>query len=76
MGVKMGGKRIDDHSSWVGKGSDGSVFPMGAKTKRETSASSAGELNHYEDTTEAIKSQQDMGERKARSHAQKAGFRY
>lgn len=66
-----GGKRIDDHSSWVGKGSDGVVFPSGAKMKRETSAEGAGGISEYEDTTEKIKAQQDMGIRKAEGHKQK-----
>jgi len=66
-----GGKRIDDHSFWAGKGSNGSVFPMGAKTKSESSAEGAGTLSKYEDTTETIKSQQQMGISKAKSHPQK-----
>ena len=28
-----GGRRIDDHSSWMGGASKGSVFPEGAKVK-------------------------------------------
>lgn len=71
----MAGRKIDDHSSWVGKGSNGSVFPMGAKVKNESSAEGVGSLDKYEDTTEAIKSQQEMNKRKAQSHAQKAGYR-
>ena len=69
----MGGRRIDDHSSWIGKGSNGSVFPMGAKVKNESSAEGAGKVSKYEDTTEAIKSQQEMSVRKAKSHPQKPG---
>ncbi len=71
----MGGKRIDDHSFWVGKGANGSVFPMGAKTKNESSATGAGDLSKYEDTTETIKAQQEMTKSKAKSHPMKSGYR-
>ncbi len=74
--VKMAGRRIDDHSFWAGgKGKD-SVLPDGPhKTKAQTSAEGAGELGKYEDTSEAIKSQQEMSKQKVKSHPQKAGFR-
>lgn len=72
----MAGRRIDDHSSWVGKGSKGSVFPEGVKTKNESSAEGAGSLSKYEDTTETIKSQQEMGINKAKAHPMKPGHRY
>ncbi len=71
----MAGRRIDDHSSWVGKGSNGSVFPMGAKVKNESSAESAGSVAEYEDTTEKIKEQQNMSKQKIKSHPQKSGYR-
>jgi len=67
-GEASGGQRIDDHGFWAGKGSNGSVFPMGAKTKMESSAEGAGSVMKYEDTTERIKSAQDEGERKAKAH--------
>lgn len=72
----MSGRRIDDHSFWAGGKSKGSVFPEGAKIKHEESDSHMGELSHYEDTTEAIKSQQMMNNKKQKGHAQKAGHRY
>ncbi len=72
----MGGKRIDDHSFWAGGHSKGSVFPEGAKTKDESSAEGFGALSHYEDTTEAIKSQQEMNKKKVHGHPQKPGHRY
>lgn len=78
MADKMGstgGQRIDDHGFWAGKGSKDSVFPKGAHTKQESSAEGAGALHGYEDTTEAIKSQQEMGERKAKAHKMKPGYR-
>lgn len=71
----MAGRRIDDHSSWMGKGANGSVFPMGAKVKNESSAEGAGSVSKYEDTTETIKSQQQMGISKAKSHPMKPGHR-
>ena len=71
----MAGRAINDHSSWMGKGSNGSVFPMGAKVKNESSAEGFGGMSHYEDTTEAIKEQQEMNKRKVHGHPQKAGHR-
>ena len=67
--------RIDDHAFWAGSKSKGSVFPMGAKTKEESSAEGAGAEHEYEDTTEAIKKQQDMGKMKAKGHPLKSGYR-
>ena len=72
----MSGQKINDHSSWMGKGSKGHVFPDGPhKTKMESSANGAGKLEKYEDTTEAIRSQQEAGERKIKGHAHKPGTR-
>jgi hypothetical protein len=48
---------------------------MGAKTKNESSAEGFGALSHYEDTTEAIKSQQMMNKSKVHGHPQKPGHR-
>lgn len=70
-----GGQRIDDHSFWAGGKSKGSVFPEGAKTKEESSAEGSGNLSKYEDTTETIKSQQEMSKKKAKSHDMKPGYR-
>lgn len=72
----MAGQRIDDHSFWAGGKSKGSVFPEGAKTKDESSAEGFGALMHYEDTTESIKSQQEMNKKKVHGHPQKPGHRY
>lgn len=71
----MSGKRIDDHSFWAGGKSKESVFPKGVHTKGESSAEGAGALGKYEDTTEAIKSQQEMSKRKVHSHPREAGHR-
>lgn len=70
-----GGRRINDHSSWIGKGSNGTVFPMGCKLKGESSAEGAGELSKYEDTTEAIKASQETAKKKVHAHASKPGYR-
>lgn len=67
-GAVSGGQRIDDHSFWAGEASNGSVFPMGAKTKMESSAEGAGSLPRYEDTTERIRAAQVEGEKKAKAH--------
>ncbi len=71
----MSGRHINDHSAWMGGRSKGSVFPEGAKTKDESSAEGFGALTHYEDTTEAIKSQQMMNKKKVHGHPQPAGHR-
>lgn len=66
---------IKDHSFWAGGKSKGSVFPEGVKHKMESTAGDAGGLSKYEDTTEAIKKQQDMGASKAKAHPMKDGYR-
>lgn len=71
----MSGRRIDDHSSWMGAAGKDMVMPQGAKTKSESSAEGFGGLSHYEDTTEAIKSQQEMNKRKVHGHPHKPGTR-
>ena len=71
----MAGRRIDDHSSWIGKGSDGVVYPQGAKMKKVESAEGFGALGKYEDTNETIVSQQEMAKRKVHSHPHKPGTR-
>lgn len=72
----MSGRRIDDHSFWAGGRSKGSVFPEGAKIKDAmSSAEGVGGLSHYEDTTEAIKSQQELSKKKALSHPARPGYR-
>lgn len=72
----MAGQRMDDHGSWIGSRPKHSVFPEGPyKVKHEMSAEGAGSVQSYADTTEAIKSQQEMGIRKAKRHSQKMGHR-
>ncbi|MDE3022083.1 MAG: hypothetical protein KGI54_09495 [Pseudomonadota bacterium] len=71
-----GGQKIHDHSFWAGKGGKGSVFPLEAKMKDESSAEGDGSVDKYEDTTEAIKSAQMEGASKMRKHKQKDGYRH
>ena len=73
---KSGGQRIDNHSFWAGKAGKDSRFPDGPhKTKDESSAEGVGSVSKYEDTTEAIKSQQTMGSSKVKGHPMKPGYR-
>lgn len=72
----MSGRRIDDHKSIGTPGGKGEVFKKGVHTRDYSSAEGAGSLSKYEDTTETIKSQQQMGISKAKSHSQKPGHRY
>lgn len=71
----MAGQKIDDHSSWVGKGSGGVVFPSGAKHKAQSSQEGAGGVMEYPDSAEAIKRDQGAGVAKMQSHKIKSGFR-
>lgn len=72
----MAGQKINDHSSWMGGKSKESPLPVGgAKNKFFSSAEGAGALSHYEDTTETVKSQQEMGKKKVQAYPQKAGHR-
>lgn len=72
----MSGRKIDDHSFWVGGKKAGVPLPMETKMKEESSARGAGEVGKYEDTTEAIKSTQEAGHGKIRGHKMKDGYRY
>jgi len=72
----MAGRRIDDHSFWAGGRSKESVLPMQSRMKQESSAEGAGAVGKYEDTTEAIREVQVMGEKKVKSHPMKPGYRY
>lgn len=68
-------QKINDHSFWAGGKSKDSVFPKGVHTKSMASAEGAGKEMDYEDTSEKIKSQQEMGVSKAKAHQMKAGYR-
>lgn len=71
-----GGKRIDDHKFFAGGPSKDSVLPKGVHVKHESSDGHEGHISNYEDTTEQIRSQQEMGVKKAKGHAQKPLHRY
>jgi len=72
----MSGRRIDDHSNWVGKGSKMNPLPMGAHAKTYTSAEGAGHVGTmYPDTTEAVERDQKGGVRKIKSNPMKPGYR-
>lgn len=72
----MSGRRIDDHSSWIGAKGVNSVLPDGPhKTKVESSAEGAGAVSRYEDTTETIKAQQVEGVKKIKARPMKPGYR-
>lgn len=71
----MAGRRIDDHSFFAGRSSEGCVFPDGVHVKRYESADGGGELDEYEDTSEKIEEVQDKGEDKIDSHDVKDGYR-
>lgn len=70
-----GGRKISDHSFWAGGAGKNDVLPMGVHTKAESSAEGAGALMQYEDTTEAIKTQQVEGVRKTKANSPKAHYR-
>jgi len=70
-----GGRRIDDHSNWVGSKPSGSVFPDGAKMKSFSDGESAGALMDYQDTENKIKDVQNEQVRKAKSSPMKPGYR-
>lgn len=70
-----GGKRIDDHKFWAGSKSKETVLPRGVHFKDESSAEGAGELNKFEDTTEAIRAAQTEGTRKAKAHSSRPEYR-
>lgn len=70
-----GGMKIDNHSFWAGSKGKASPFPDGPHKEKEfSSAEGAGEVNYYEDTTEAIKSSQVMSVKKVKAHPMKNGF--
>jgi len=72
----MGGRAINDHSFWAGAKGKDSVFPDGPhKCKDESSAEGVGTLAKYEDTTEAIKSQQMENKKKVMGHKMREGYR-
>ncbi len=63
-----GGRKINDHKSWMGSSSKDSVLPLGDKVKHESSAEGAGHASQYEDTTEDVKAAQVHNKNKVESH--------
>lgn len=72
----MSGRRINDHSSWIGARGKEYPLPMGDKMKSESSAEGAGAMMNYPDTTEDIKRDQLAGVAKIKSKPMKPGYRY
>jgi hypothetical protein len=68
-----GGMKINDRGGYAHT-SEG-LMKSKNHLKSYSSASDAGAENSYEDTTEAIKKQQDMGASKAKAHPLKDGYR-
>lgn len=71
--ASSGGMRINDHKFFAGSGSP--AFPKGVHTKDESSAEGAGQVMRYEDTTEAIKSQQVDNEKQIKARPLKPNYR-
>lgn len=72
----MAGRRIDDHSSWMGSRGKHSVLPDSAKMMQVKSADGDGAVEYYEDTNDTIVAQQQNGVRHAKGHKMKPGYRY
>ncbi len=70
----MAGRRIDDHASFAGKSGKEYPLPTGNKMKSFRSAEGVGQESDYPDTSERIHSDQEKGEKKARSHKVKDGY--
>jgi hypothetical protein len=72
----MAGRRIDDHSNWIGAHGKHAPLPeVGGKMTQEHSAEGFGALGHYEDTTEAIMHQQMLNKKKVHGHPIKVAQR-
>lgn len=74
----MSGRRIDDHSAWMGGKKAGVPLPMESKMKEMKSASGQAETGRefYPDTQEDIERVQEEGISKSKSHKMKPGYRY
>lgn len=72
----MAGKRIDDHTSFCGKGGK-YPLPEGNKMKTFHSAEGSGHVgSDYPDTTERIHKDQMASDRQAKKQKMKEGYRY
>lgn len=74
-GQESGGQKIDDHSFWAGGKDKNSILPQGVKFKDQSSTKGGGSLSKYQDTSEAIKSQQENSVGKIKSNGNKPGQR-
>jgi len=72
----MGGRKIDDHSFWAGKGNDMNVCPKESKQMKMEDVNGCGDLMRYEDKQERIKEAQQTTVKKVKSHPMKPGYRY
>lgn len=71
--IMAGGMKITDKSGWPGSSEE--MMKSSNRLKSYGSANGDGELDQYWDTTEKIKEQQEMGDRKSSSHKMKPGYR-
>lgn len=67
-GEASGGRRIDDHSFWMGGKKEGVPLPLETGMKRVPSTEGAGSLMKYEDTNDRIVKAQEDGVKKAKAH--------
>ena len=75
MRLQMSGRRIDDHGSWMGKGSKASVFAEGVKSKEIPASMGAGEMMNYPDTEDLIHRDQEKSVKKIHGRSMKDGER-
>lgn len=71
----MGGRRIDDHNSWMGKGDAMDVLPPKTKCKSLPESGGAGALSQYRDTIETSTEDQRASVSKIQGHKIKPGYR-
>lgn len=72
----MSGRKVEDKSSWIGKGNGTSVFPMGVKSQMRPEVTGAGDLGmKYPDTDEQIVANQKKIVSKINGQPMKEGYR-
>lgn len=68
----MAGRRIDDQSNWIGARPAHAPLPeVGGKMMQTQSAEGFGALSEYEDTTDQLKTQQEMAKDKVHKYPRK-----
>lgn len=60
-----GGRRIDDHSAWMGSSSKDNPLPQESKSKNFMDTEGMGGLSTYQDTEESIRAIQEGNKRQA-----------